>query len=162
MPGKMTDKGRHLLAVWEGFELKVYLDVAGLPTIGVGHLLTKDERSSGKIMIGGVPVKYEGGISDAQVNALLAQDLIEFEDVVGKAVAVELTPNQFDALVSFCFNIGKTSFRDSTLLRRLNQGEYDEVPDQLRRWTFSGGRRVAGLVARRENECKLWSNPVQG
>ena len=137
----ISDKGKRLLAQWEGSEPHVYRDVAGLPTIGVGHLLTQDELSSGKIYIDGEPVRYGEGLTEDQIIALLGQDLERFENCVTDHVQVDLTQNQFDALVSFAFNVGVTAFRNSTLLRRLNQGDYDEVPNQMRRWVHSGGQR---------------------
>lgn len=157
---KMSEKGTKLLAQWEGFETEVYLDVAGLKTIGVGHLLTKDELSSGKIFIGGETVRYGDGLSEQQVYGLLGQDLAKFEQAVEDEVTVPLSANQFDALVSFAFNVGAAAFSGSTLLRLLNQGKYDEVPTQLRRWVRSGGNIVQGLVNRRENEIGLWNGSL--
>ena len=153
---EMSEQGEKLLAQWEGFEKEVYLDVAGLKTIGVGHLLTKDELSSGKITIGETVVRYAGGITEQQVYDLLGQDLARFDQTVNDKVAVSLKQFQFDALVSFSFNVGASAFSSSTLLKKLNQGNYDEVPTQLRRWVFSGGNKVQGLVNRRGNEVKLW------
>ena len=144
------------MAEWEGSESHVYRDVAGLPTIGVGHLLTQDELSSGKIIIDSEEVRYGEGLTEAQIIALLGQDLDRFETCVTNSAQVDLTQNQFDALVSFAFNVGITAFRNSTLLKRLNQGNYDEVPNQMRRWVYSGGQRVIGLINRRENESNLW------
>ena len=155
---KMSENGRELLARWEGVRTQVYKDSAGLPTIGVGHLLTEGESHCGKIVIGGVAVAYDGGLSEAQVLALLGLDLTRFEDAVNSAVTVVLNQNQFDALVSFSFNVGVGAFEKSTLLRVLNQGRYNEVPDQLRRWVKAGGQTVEGLVSRRENEIRLWNS----
>ena len=154
---EMSEQGKELLAQWEGIETEVYLDVAGLKTIGVGHLLTKDELSSGKITIGGTAVQYADGITDGQVYDLLGQDLAGFEQTVNDKVTVSLKQVQFDALVSFSFNVGASAFSSSTLLKKLNQGNYDEMPTQLRRWVYSGGNKVQGLVNRRENEVKLWN-----
>ncbi len=155
---KMSAHGLGLLEQWEGFKLKVYKDSAGLPTIGVGHLLTKSELTSGKIVIKGAAVKYAGGLTNQQVIDLLAQDVAPVGQVVTKAVTVPLTQNQFDALVSFTFNVGNAAFTGSTLLKVLNQKQYKEVPEQLLRWTRSGGKVVPGLVNRRENEIKLWNS----
>lgn len=157
---QMSQHGLELLKQWEGCELKVYNDSAGLPTIGVGHLLTKSELSSGKINIDGVAVVYANGLTNDQVLALLAQDVKPAEQSVNNGVKVSLNQNQFDALVSFTFNVGGGAFSSSTLLKVLNQGQYDQVPDQLRRWTKSGGRTVQGLVNRRENEIKLWNGDI--
>jgi lysozyme len=156
-PRVMSEKGRELLATWEGLELKVYKDVAGLPTIGVGHLLTQSERASGNVEINGKPVKYADGITKKQALDLLGQDLIGTEKAINDAVAVALTDNQFDTLVSFTFNVGASAFRNSTLLKNLNHGMYDEVPAQLKRWVFAGGQQVRGLEVRRQNEINLWN-----
>ena len=156
----MSDKGLDELTQAEGFETKVYRDVAGLPTIGVGHLLTASELSSGKITINGTPVKYADGLTKQQVHDLLAQDLQRFDNAVNDAVTVPLKQYQFDALVSFAFNVGVGAFKSSTLLKVLNQGKYDEVPAQFMRWVFSGGRKVRGLVNRREHEVKMWNGEL--
>ena len=157
---QMSQHGLSLLEQWEGFKLQVYRDSAGLPTIGVGHLLTRSELTSGKIIINGVPVKYSGGLTQQQVNDLLAQDVSPAEQAVNESVKVALNQNQFDALCSFTFNVGIAAFRGSTLLRLLNQGQYDQVPAQLLRWTRAGGQVVPGLLNRRQNEIKLWNGQV--
>jgi lysozyme len=157
MPRHMSDKGKALLTQWEGLELQVYLDVAGLPTIGVGHLLTAAENTSKRLLIDGESIDYTAGLTEQQAEKLLSQDLVRFEDVVDAAVSVNLNDDQFDALVSFSFNEGTEAFRTSTMVLVLNQGEYDKVPDELRRWVKSDGRTVQGLVRRRENEIKLWN-----
>jgi lysozyme len=157
---QMSQHGLSLLEQWEGFKLQVYRDSAGLPTIGVGHLLTRSELTSGKIIINGVPVKYANGLTQQQVNDLLAQDVKPAAQAVSDGVKVALNQNQFDALVSFTFNVGVGAFQGSTLLRLLNQGQYDQVPAQLLRWTRSGGQVVPGLLNRRQNEIKLWNGQV--
>jgi len=133
---KMIERGKALLTQWEGVE--DHVDVAGLPTIGVGHLLSRDELSSGKIYIQGKPVRYTNGLTQEQVSNLLSEDLKKFEEAVNAHVTVPLPQNQFDALVSFAFNVGIGAFKNSTLLKVLNQGNDEEVPAQLRRWVFSG------------------------
>jgi lysozyme len=155
-----SQHGLQLLKQWEGFKPKLYKDAAGLPTIGVGHLLKKDELASGAITINDIPVAYADGLSDEQVTALLGQDLVPAENAVNSGAKVELSQNQFDALVAFTFNTGTQAFADSTLLKMLDQGNYDAVPDQLRRWVRAGGKVVQGLVNRRENEIKLWLGQI--
>jgi lysozyme len=156
----MSPHGLDLLEQWEGSESKAYKDSAGLLTIGVGHLLTKSELSSGKITIKGVPVKYADGLTQQQITDLLAQDVQPAENAVNNGVKVKLNQNQFDALVSFTFNVGTGAFNSSTLLKLLNQGQYDQVPTQLLRWTRAGGQVVQGLVNRRNNEIKLWNGEI--
>jgi lysozyme len=157
---QMSQHGLQLLEQWEGFKLQVYKDSAGLPTIGVGHLITKSEQASGTININGVPVKYAGGLTQQQVTDLLAQDVVPAQNAVNNGVKVALNQNQFDALVSFTFNVGVGAFTGSTLLKVLNQGQYDQVPTQLLRWTKAGGKVVQGLVNRRNNEIKLWNGQI--
>lgn len=154
---KTSDHGKEKITAWEGFEPRVYSDAAGKLTIGVGHLLTPSELSSGKIRIAGEPVRYADGLSEPQIVELLGQDLEGAEAAVNNGAQVELSQNQFDALVSFCFNVGAAAFRSSTLLKLLNRGQYDDVPAQLRRWVHCGGEVVQGLVRRREHEIALWS-----
>lgn len=155
---KMSKTGLKSLAQWEGTELMVYKDVAGLPTIGVGHLLTQDELSSGKIIIQDRAVRYADGLTKVQVMQLLAQDIESVEKFVNDHVEVDLTTHQFDTLVSFTFNVGKFAFKNSTLLKLLNKGNYDEIPIQLARWVYSGGKKIRGLINRRKNEIALWNS----
>ncbi len=155
---KMSTNGLDKLELWEGSERKAYRDVAGLLTIGVGHLLTQDELHSGKIHIGSESIDYRRGLTKEQIRDLLAQDLKGFEKVVNENVKVPLNQNQFDTLVSFSFNVGAAAFKNSTLLKVLNNKQYDEVPKQLRRWVYAGGLKVRGLQIRRENEIKLWKS----
>lgn len=153
---KMSTEGRTLLTQWEGKRNEVYTDSAGLPTIGVGHLLTRDELSSGKILLLGIPVKYHNGLTGLEIDKLLSQDLAGAEGAVNCGVEAPLNQNQFDAIVSFVFNVGRTAFFGSTLRKALNHRKYLEVPTQLRRWNRSGGQVVQGMVNRRENEIKLF------
>jgi len=157
---KMSPVGLQLLTLWEGSKAKVYKDSAGLPTIGVGHLLLKSEIAADAIKIGGQLVRLRFGLTEDQIRGLLAQDLVRFEDAINKNVKVTLSQNQFDALVAFCFNVGVSSFLRSTLLKAINNGTLDAVPDQLRRWNTVGGKPVPGLVNRREKEIKLWRGDI--
>ncbi len=145
-----------LLEKSEGRESKVYPDSGGAPTIGIGHLLTKSERTSGKIIIGGVPVKYSFGLTEQQIDDLCKQDVKSAVDTVNKCVKVSLTQYQFEALVDFTFNIGNDAFFKSTLLKLLNQGNYDAVPAQMRRWNKDNGVVVRGLINRREHDVAHW------
>jgi len=140
----------------EAVRLKMYRDVVGLPTIGVGHLLTKSELSSGKILIDNVAVRWGDGLTAPQVEQLLRHDLRTTEEAVDKLVGVALTQHQYDALVSFVFNVGGHAFAHSTLLRKLNMGDYQGVPAQLRRWIYAGGEPQLGLIHRRAAEVQLW------
>jgi lysozyme len=152
--------GKNLFKQWEGLVTHEYLDAGGAPTIGIGHLLTRSERTSGKIVIQGQALDYRDGLTEQQCWDLLDQDLDGAEKTVNEAVTVPLNQNQFDALVSFTFNVGDAAFRGSTLLKLLNQGQYDQVPTQLRRWIRDSGHVVQGLINRREKEIALWNTSV--
>lgn len=154
---KIDQHGIDFIKILEGVKPFVYLDVAGLPTIGAGHLLTRDELTSGKIMIGGYAYKYHNGLSDKLIDLLLIQDLEIAETAIQNNVKVDLNQNQYDALVSFVFNVGIGAFGKSTLLKWLNAGLHRKVPIQMRRWIFSGGQQIRGLKNRREREVTLWS-----
>lgn len=152
----ISDFGISKIKEWEGFKNKVYKDVAGFLTIGVGHLLTRSELTSGKLYINEIAIRYNNGLTDQQVNDLLRQDLLQYCRTV-ESVKVPLNDNQFAALVSFTFNVGESAFKNSTLLKKLNAGLYVEVPAQLRRWTKAGGVDIPGLVNRRNHEIELWN-----
>ena len=157
---QVGQSGKKLFQEWEGLELNEYLDSGGAPTIGVGHLMTRSERMSGKIIISSKSVVYRKGLTVQQCWDLLDQDLDSAEASVNSMVKVPLNQNQFDALVSFVFNVGNNAFRDSTLLKMLNAGHFDQVPTQLRRWIRDNGKIVKGLINRREKEISLWNTPI--
>lgn len=133
----------------EGVRLKAYPDPGssnGEPwTIGYGST-----RGVKKGMV----------ITQEEAEARLVQDLETAERTVGLLVKVPLNDNQFGALVSFVFNIGSGAFKDSTLLRLLNKGDYDAVPAQLARWDKNDGKRMPGLTQRRAAEAELWGRPA--
>lgn len=157
---KVGANGKNLFKEWEGLQTHVYTDSGGEPTIGIGHLITREERLSGKIRIGSSFVDYRNGLTEQQCWELLEQDLVIAEKAVNSAIKVSLNQNQFDALASMAFNIGAGAFRGSTLVKLLNQGQYDQVPGQMRRWVRDNGKVVQGLVNRREKEIRLWETPV--
>jgi len=160
----ISQKGINFLRYLEGFRNKMYLDVADLPTIGIGHLLTKAELTSGKIYINNIPVKYSEGLSDLQVDNLLRQDLSEFESAVSLAInnfdRENWQQHEIDALISFCFNIGVGAFNKSTLYKKLAQNSLNEIPEQMNRWVHAGGKKIPGLVNRREKESRLFSEGI--
>jgi len=152
---KLSEAGRAHLIREEGFRNTMYRDPVGLPTVGVGHLLTRDELSSGKLRLEGW-FDWHPGLTDQQVRWLFAQDLAPIERAITGLVRVPLTQGQFDALVSFTFNEGLGAFRGSTLLAKLNAGDYAAVPAELRRWHYAGGEVLPLLERRREVEITLW------
>jgi lysozyme len=158
---KVSSDGLALIAREEGIRNEMYHDPIGLPTIGVGHLLTRDELSSGKIRIRDEYVRWGDGLTEDQVLNLLAQDLDPIEqelsdvsEYMEREHGVGLEPTQFDALASFVFNIGLGAFRRSTLRRRLLWGFWEDVVYQIKRWKYAGGRPI--LEPRREREARLW------
>jgi lysozyme len=142
---KMSAAGLELLKRSEGFRGHVYLDAAGIATIGYGHRLLPRES-------------FAGGISEAQAEEILLNDLNAAEQAVQRLVRVGLTQGQFDALTDFCFNLGAGRLASSTLLKELNAGQYDAARQQLLRWNHVGLQENAGLKARREAEFQLWGN----
>lgn len=139
---KTGEKVIFLIKVNEGFRRKMYLCPAGLPTIGYGHVILKGER-------------FEE-ITEEEAGALLQKDLAGIESNVNSLVKVALTQNQFDALVSFTYNVGPGNFSRSTLLRKLNSGDYEAASGQFKRWVYGGGVILPGLVTRREEEKELF------
>ena len=144
---RISERGLHLLKEWEGIRLKKYKDVAGKWTIGVGHLITREELMGGK---------FDNGITPSEAIVLLVTDVRPAESAVNRLVKCHLLQHQFEALVSFVFNLGEENFKKSTLLRKLNAWDYDAVPGELRKWVYAGGKKIKGLINRRENEIKLW------
>lgn len=141
----ITQEGLNLIKRFEGFEPEIYLDAAGLPTIGYGHLIRKGEHKM-----------FENGISQAAGEALLIKDVLLAEQAVLRLIKVPLTNGQFDALVSFTFNLGSGALQRSTLRRKVNREEHEDVPEQFMRWVWAGGRKLRGLVRRREAEAIIY------
>lgn len=141
-PVRMSWGGRGMLKDHEGWSPVPYRDDVGKWTIGYGHLIQPGERFT--------------QISGAQGEEILSRDLRTAEAAVSRYVRVPLTQEQFDALVSFTFNLGADRLRGSTLLRKLNAGDYEGAADEFRVWNKGtvNGRKVVlpGLTARREDE----------
>lgn len=155
---RISDKGISLLKDLEGRATTVYKDVAGIPSIGYGHLLTRSELYSGKIFLrSGRIIRWKDApLSDQDLAELLRHDLAPVEKALTEAVKRPLMQCQVDALACWTFNVGTEAMRDSTLLRKLNLGDYAAVPTELRRWNKAGGRVVQGLINRREQEVTMW------
>lgn len=152
---KTSDKGLAMIGEREGVRQTAYKDSAGFLTIGVGHLLDRSELSSGKLTA--LQVDWHTGLTPPQVTDLLAVDVQSAEFAVNAAIVVpHLAQHQYDALVSFTFNVGGAAFRNSTLVKKINAGLFGEVPDQLRRWTYAGGKPDPILVKRRDSEIAQW------
>lgn len=139
---KINRKGIELIKRFEGFSAKPYICPGNKRTIGFGHVIK--------------PVENFVIISEKQAEELLIRDLKVAEEAVLRLVTVPLNQNQFSALVSFVFNLGQGNFGRSTLLRRINQNQMLDVPQELLRWTFASGRRLLGLMRRRVAEAELF------
>ncbi|EKF9276361.1 lysozyme [Vibrio cholerae] len=140
----VTQDGIDLIKRFEGFSPTVYVCPAGYPTIGYGHLVREAER-------------YQQGVTEAEAEDLLRRDVHAAESAVLRLIDVPLTNGQFDALVSFTFNLGAGTLQRSTLRRKVNRQAHSEVPEQFMRWVWAGGRKLDGLIRRREREALIYS-----
>lgn len=138
---KLSEPGLNLIKSFEGLRLISYQCSAGVWTIGYGHTKT---------------AKRGACITHEQAEKLFLEDVAEFEEAVRMLVKVPLNQNQFDALVSFAFNVGAGAFKNSQLLVSLNQGHYSVAAKQLMRWVHAGKVKIPGLVRRREREYNLF------
>ena len=146
MTRQISQHGLDKLKQWEGLKTKAYKDSGGVWTIGYGHTAVAGEPKPRAGMV----------ITAAEAERILLKDLTQYEAAVESLVKVELNDNQFAALVSFVYNIPLVSFKKSTLLKKLNAGNYDAVPTELMKWTKAGGKKIQGLVNRRRAEGYLW------
>ncbi len=139
-----SDAGMALTKSFEGLRLRAYQDCAGVWTIGYGH--------TGRDVFPG------DNITEAEAEALLRSDLADAVTCVNRAVTVSVKQQQFDALVDFCFNAGRGSLLGSTLLRKVNAGDFAGAAAQFGLWVHAGGEVVAGLVRRRKAEAALFAS----
>lgn len=168
----VTQKGIDLIKSFEGIvdgdkttpNYDPYLDPVGIWTIGYGHALSE----KGKFLIGKADearakAMFNGGITTKQADELLAVDLAGYCRDVQRLVTVQLTDNQFDALLSFAFNVGVSSLKESTLLKRLNSHDYAGAAQEFLKWDKATvkGRKVTlpGLTRRRKAESELFTLP---
>ena len=140
---KCSKEGLALIKKFEGCRLESYRCSANVLTIGYGHT---------------------GGVLETDVitqdvaDKLLEQDIAKFEKYVNVNVAVELNQSQFDALVAWTFNLGVGNLRQSTMLKKLNEGDYQSVPSEMKRWNKAGGKTLEGLIRRRKAEGLLFES----
>ena len=139
---KVSQFGIDLICSFEGLRLNAYDDGVGVWTIGYGTTLYPN----------GIKVKRGDTCTLPQAKDYMAHDLKRFERAVYENVKVSLNQNQFDALVSLTYNIGATAFGESTLLKKLNSGDYKGAAAQFDVWIKAGGKRLDGLVKRRAKE----------
>ncbi len=138
---KTSKYGIDLIKHFEGCELKAYQCAAGVWTIGYGH--TKGVQPGDQW-------------SESHANHMLEVELEEYENYVSTAVTVPLSQNQFDALVSWVYNLGNGNLTSSTMLKVLNSGDYAGVPAQIKRWNKAGGKVLEGLTRRRQAEADMF------
>ena len=134
-------EGLSLIKKFEGCELEAYKCSAGVWKIGYGHTKGFTPNDS---------------ISQEEAEQMLVDELHEYESYVNEYVTVALSQNQFDALVSWVYNLGPANLKASTMLKVLNSGEYEDVPAQMKRWNKAGGKVLEGLIRRREAEACLF------
>ena len=143
----ISQEGLALIKKFEGCELEAYKCAAGVWTIGYGS--TKN-------------VKEGDTITQEEADKLLLHEMEEYEGYVNDLVTVDLSQNQFDALVSWVFNLGPANLKASTMLKVLNNKVYEEVPAQMQRWNKAGGKVLGGWVRRRNAESLLFEGKEWG
>jgi lysozyme len=142
---ELSQKGMSTVQYYEGLRLQPYAEVRGRYAIGYGHHVKQGED-------------YSKGITKKQADALLRKDLRNASNSVVELVNVPVSQGQYDALVSFVFNVGPSNFAGSTLLKKLNSGDYEGAAREFQKWTKAGkpGKTLPGLVARRHAEKDLF------
>ena len=143
---KVSSKGLELIKEFEGFSSVAYLCSAKKATIGYGNTFWED----------GTPVKIGDQISKERAETLLKHVVDNFSVAVEVDIKIEVTQNQFDAMVSLAYNIGLGAFKNSTLLRQLNRGNFVGASQEFLRWDKSNGKPLLGLTRRREREKILF------
>ena len=141
-----SDKALDLIRQFEGLRLAAYKCPAGVPTIGYG-------TTRG--------VKMGMTVTKDEAEKLLQADVTPFSDRINKLVKVKLNQNQFDALVSFVYNVGSGAFADSTMLKLINQSLLDDAANQFIRWNKANGEVLTGLTRRRMTERDLFLRAVK-
>ncbi len=133
-----------LIKHFEGFRSKVYLCPTGYKTIGYGHVLLEKDKFQ--------------EVNSIEAEELLIQDLNKAAISVINNISIMLTQGQFDALVSFTFNLGGAALQRSVLRQKINRQEHQEVAKEFMRWLYAGGVILAGLVKRRALEVEMYTH----
>jgi lysozyme len=144
----LSQNGLTLIKKFEGFRANPYLCSAGIPTIGYGSTYYEN----------GVRVKLsDSPISEEWAEELLKKNVVHYDLAVNSLTRDDITQNQYDALVSFAYNVGVTNFKNSTLLKRVNANPKDpNITNQFMKWIRAGGRVIKGLILRRREEAQLY------
>ncbi len=137
----ISQEGLSLIKKFEGCELEAYKCAAGVWTKGYGS--TKN-------------VKEGDTLTQEEADELLLHEMDEYESYIKDNVTSDLDQNQFDALVSWVFNLGPSNLKASTMLKVVNAGDMKEVPAQIKRWNKANGKTLQGLIRRREAEALLF------
>lgn len=143
----ITQEGLDFIKKYEGFSSKPYLCPAGYWTVGYGHLVKNVDN-------------FKNGISEEEAEQILSSDVYSAEKSVARLIKVPLSDNQFNALVSFVFNLGGGALQASTLRRKLNKQEYEGAANEFPKWCHAGGKKLRGLVIRRLSEKNLFLSDV--
>ena len=151
-PTKVSDNCIRMIKHHEGVRYQPYQDPIGLWTVGVGHLI-----GNGKSL----PKEWNKTFTSEEVDDILKKDLARFESGVNTLIPItRLTQNQFDALVSFSFNVGLGNLQASTLRQKLNRGDYEGAANEFPKWRKAGGKVLNGLVRRRADEKAMFMTDV--
>lgn len=143
---RASENGINLIKQFEGCRLTAYQDSVGVWTIGYGWTQAIDGKPVAKGMV----------ITQQKADDLLKQGVVQYENGVNSLVKVQLNQNQFDALVDFAYNLGVNALKGSTLLRKINAGDYAGAANEFTKWNKAGGKELAGLTRRREAEKSLF------
>lgn len=145
---KISENGLNLIKKFEGLSLKPYLCSAGIPTIGWGNTFYENMK---KVTLQDEPITEER--ADSLFNFLVTTNYV---NVVNRLVIVDINQNQFDALVSFVYNLGSGNFEKSTLLKKVNQSDFIGASLEFEKWNRAGGKVLNGLTKRRLSEKELF------
>ena len=147
-----SQQGIDLIKKYEGVQKKAYKCPAGYWTIGVGHLITRDNV---------LPDQWKRTLNNKEIDDLLRKDLLRFENGLSRLLPfVQLRQNQFDAFVSFCFNLGLGCFQRSTVRSALQRGDEERAINVLLAYCRAGGRVLLGLQRRRAAEANLFFSHI--
>jgi lysozyme len=159
---RISSCGLKLIKTWEGLYLSAYRDPVGVWTIGYGHT---NLSGVGPKVTPGLRLRDQRHAEDILLNVLATV----YEPALRRLIKVSLNQAQWDAMVSWIYNLGETNLAKSTLLKRINQGRLDAVPAEMMKWTKAGGKVFNGLVNRRRAEAGMWRGlgvhaclPVEG